>query len=310
MKKVVLHVGPSKTASTTVQKFLSEYEGEAPFFYPRWGWTRPDAGHHNLAYEMRNDSRFNPELGGLDRLRTELARGQSVFMSSEDFPTFAPAVKKIKDVCDEFGFELEILFFVRDPIARLNSMYTQQIKTFVENCPFPDFINRAKKEDKLALRRNVQKPLEAMGVRVRFMPFIGPKLNRIFAETCESYGFSAKPEQFEHTNPAPSPEDIALYRQLGHLMQNSEVNHWEASNRFQKKYGFNTKFFGFDQWLIDDVREYLADEYEDMEALGLGDYADELAATFWKAKPKNGSISDQEKFREFKADIIDYMKLQ
>jgi len=309
MKKVVMHVGPSKTASTTVQKFLSEYEGPAEFLYPRWGWTRPDAGHHNLAYEMRNDARFSPELGGLDRLSEDLSNGQSLFLSSEDFPIFAPAVKTVKDVCDKFDFELELLFFVRDPIARLNSMYTQQIKTFVENSPFPDFIARAKREDKLALRRNVKNPLEKMGVKVRFMPFIGPKLNQIFAEMCESYGFRANKEEFEHTNPAPSPEEIALYRQIGHLMKESEVNHWVASNRFREKYGFNTKYFGFDQWLIDEVREYLEEEYDDMAELGVVDYVDELTATFWKPKPKNTNIADQDKFRDFKNDISAFMQI-
>ena len=309
MKKVVLHVGPSKTASTTVQKFLSEYEGSAEYLYPRWGWTRPDAGHHNLAYQMRDDSRFNPELGGLDRLEQDLQTGRSLFLSSEDFPIFAPAVQKVKNLTDAAGYELEILFFVRDPISRLNSMYTQQIKTFVENSTFTNFISRAQREDKLQLRRVVQGQLAKIGVKVRFMPFIGRKLNQIFAEMCESYGFSATADDFLHTNPAPSPEEIALYRQIGHLMEKSEVSHWEASNRFRKKYEFNSKYFGFDQWLIDSVREILAPEYEDMAALGLGDYAEELEATFWTAKPKNTNISDQDKFRSFKSDISTFMRL-
>ncbi len=309
MKKVVLHVGPSKTASTTVQKFLSEYEGSAPFLYPRWGWTRPDAGHHNLAYEMRQDPRFNPEIGGLDRLKKDMETGRSLFLSSEDFPIFAPSMQKVKDLCDAAGYELEVLFFVRDPIARLNSMYTQQIKTFVENSTFTDFAMRAKQEDKLHLRSVVQVPLENIGVKVRFLPFIGRQLNQIFAEMCESYGFAATAGDFEHTNPAPSPEEIALYRQVGHLMKDSEVSHWEASNRFRKKYGFNSKYFGFDQWLIDNVREDLAPEYEDMAALGLGAYAEALEATFWAAKPKNTNILDQDKFRDFKADISAFMRL-
>ena len=62
----------------------------------------------------------------------------------------------MKSLTDAAGYELEILFFVRDPIARLNSMYTQQIKTFVENSTFTDFIARAQREDKLQLRRVVQ----------------------------------------------------------------------------------------------------------------------------------------------------------
>ncbi|MBL1435471.1 MAG: hypothetical protein COB08_004655 [Rhodobacteraceae bacterium] len=309
MKKVVLHVGPSKTASTTVQKFLSEYEGSAECLYPRWGWTRPDAGHHNLAYEMRGDRRFVPELGGLDRLAKDMETGRSLFLSSEDFPIHAPSVQKVKDLSDAAGYELELLFFVRDPIARINSMYTQQIKTFVENSAFSDFAKRAQREDKLHLRSVVQAPLEKIGVNVRFLPFIGPKLNQIFSDMCVGYGFSATAEDFMHTNPAPSPEDIALYRQLGHLMKDSKVSHWEASNRFCKKYGFGGKYFGFDQWLIDSVRETLAPEYEDMKALGLGEYAEELEATFWKAKPKNTNISDQEKFRSFKADISAFMHL-
>ena len=309
MKKIVLHAGPSKTASTTVQKFLSEYEGSAEFSYPRWGWTRPDAGHHNLAYEMRNDPRFDPTLGGLAQLEKDMATGRNLFLSSEDFPIFAPAMKKVKDLSDAAGYELEILFFVRDPIARINSMYTQQVKTFVENTPFPDFVRRARHEDKLHLRSVVQASMKQIGVNVRFMPFIGRKLNQIFADMCESYGFTAKAEDFLHTNPAPSPEEIALYRQIGHLMKDSEVSHWAASNRFREKHGFDSKYFGFDQWLVEEVQEALAPEYADMKALGLGEYAEELEASFWKAKPKNTNISDQEKFREFKADISTFMRI-
>ena len=310
MKKVVLHVGPSKTASTTVQKFLSEYKGSAEYLYPNWGWTRPDAGHHNLAYQMRGDPRFTPELGGLDRLQQDMETGRSLFLSSEDFPIYAPAVQKVKNLTDAAGYELELLFFVRDPIARLNSMYTQQIKTFVENSVFTDFVMRARKEDKLHLRSVVQVPLANIGVKVRFLPFIGRKLNQIFAEMCQSYGFEAKAEDFLHTNPAPSPEEIALYRQIGHLMVKSEVSHWEASNRMRKKYGFESKYFGFDQWLIDKVREDLAPEYEDMAALGIpAEYVEDLEASFWTAKPKNTNISDQEKFRDFKADICTFMCL-
>ncbi|MCF6273623.1 MAG: hypothetical protein L3J37_10630 [Rhodobacteraceae bacterium] len=258
---------------------------------------------------MRKDARFDPSLGGIDRLTQDMAAGKNLFLSSEDFPVFAPAVQKVKDVCDDAGYELEVLFFVRDPIARLNSMYTQQIKTFAENSAFPDFIKQAKREDKLHLRRNVQSPLEKIGVKVRFMPFIGSKLNQIFAEMCESYGFTASADNFEHTNPAPSPEEIALYRQIGHLMKKSDVNHWEASNRFRKKYGFDSKYFGFDQWLIDDVRETLEPEYEDMSALGLGNYARELEETFWSAKPKNANILDQERFLAFKDDVSAFMHL-
>jgi hypothetical protein len=235
--------------------------------------------------------------------------GHSLFLSSEDFPVYAPAVQKVKDLSDAAGYELEILFFVRDPIARINSMYTQQIKTFAENCAFLDFTIRARREDKLQLRSVVQAPLAKIGVNVRFMPFIGQKLNQIFAEMCQSYGFTAEADDFLHTNPAPSPEEIALYRQIGARMQNSEVNHWEASNRFRNKYDFTSKYFGFDQWLIGDVREALAAEYEDMAALGLGDYAEELEATFWTAKTKNTNISDQAQFAEFKADIVTYMCL-
>lgn len=309
MKKVILHVGPSKTASTTVQKFLSEYKGNAPFEYPRWGWTRPDAGHHNLAYQLRNDKRFDPTLGGLDQLSEDLKAGKSLFFSSEDFPVYAPFLKRVKDVCDRHDAGLEVIFFVRDPIARLNSMYTQQIKTFVENCSFADFIGRAVKEDKLYVKRNVKIPLTRIGIDVKLMPFVGAKLNTIFAEMCQSYGFDAKPEDFLHTNPAPSPEEIALYRQIGHQMQKSEISHWGASERFSKKHNYTRKYYGFDNWMVEDVRKVLQDQYDDLEELGIETYREELKATLFKAKPKCANIEDQDVFQEFKRDVTKFMKL-
>jgi len=309
MKKVVLHVGPSKTASTTVQKFLSEYSGKAPFEYPKWGWTRPDAGHHNLAYQLRNDKRFDPTLGGLDRLSADLKAGKSLFLSSEDFPIFPPLVKRLKDVCDKYSAELEVVFFVRDPIARLNSMYTQQIKTFVENCTFAEFVARATREDKLLLRKKVKYPLEELGIKIRFLPFIGSMLNQIFAEMCQGYGFEASENDFLHTNPAPSPEEIALYRQIGHQMKNSEISHWGASAKYSAQYGYTRKYYGFDSWMIEDVRKVLHDQYDDLEELGVEKYRDELKATFFDAKPKCANIEDQDAFQDFKRDIIKFMKL-
>ncbi|MGR3723716.1 hypothetical protein [Abyssibius alkaniclasticus] len=310
MRRVVLHVGPSKTASTTLQQFLSLYRGEAKTFtYPEWGWTRPDNGHHNLAYELRNDARFNPSLGGLDALRKNLTQSDQVFLSSEDFPIHPRAIAPLVKLCEEFGYELEILFFLRDPIARLNSMYTQQIKTFADTRRFVDFVQTAVNEDKLNIRDAVIKPLSALGVKLTFAPFIGSRMGEIFARVCHHYGFEADPTNFSHTNPAPTPEEVALYRQIGHRMEKSTVSHWEACNRLTRKYGFDRKYFGFDAHLIEQTRKRLQSQYDDIKSIGLLFMADELAETFFTEKPKCADIEDQEKFLEFKHDIISYMHL-
>lgn len=310
MRRLVIHVGPSKTASTTLQQFLSTYNATPHnFTYPKWGWTRPDNGHHNLAYQLRNDARYATELGGLNALRADLAEGRQVFLSSEDFPIYTRMLVPVVELCREFSVEPEILFFVRDPIARLNSMYTQQVKTFVETRRFHDFIQMAKKEDKLKLRKQVKAPLEAMGFKVTFAPFIGARMGEIFARVCEHYGYDASPEKFQHTNPAPSPEEIALYRQIGHRMVKSNVSHWEACNIHTRKYGFNRKYFGFDAGLIEEVKSHLAEEYDDMNDLGVMFLQKELEDTFFTIKEKCADIADEDAFQDFKADIIKYMRL-
>lgn len=310
MRRLVYHVGPSKTASTTLQQFLSTYRGhDAGFTYPDWGWTRPDNGHHNLAYELRRDARYAPDLGGMDRLREDFSAGRQVFLSSEDFPIYMRNIAPLKELCDAFGYALEVLFFVRDPIARLNSMYTQQVKTFVDTRRFPDFVRQAVREDKLQIRNAVKTPLEAAGIKVSFVPFIGPRMGEIFARVCQHYGFEAAPEQFEHTNPAPAPEEIALYRQIGHRMKLSPVSHWEACNRLTKKFGYTRKYFGFDPFLLDEVRAQLQPQYDDIQSLGLMFLADELAETFFQSRPKCADIEDETQFQSFKSEIIEYMKL-
>jgi hypothetical protein len=250
-----------------------------------------------------------PGQGGLDRLDADLAAGRDLFLSSEDFPVFPAQISHAKQVCDRHGASIEVLFFVRDPIARLNSMYTQQVKTFEDTRRFPDFIRAAVREDKLHLRGRVRDPLNALGIKTTFVPFIGRRMGEIFSRVCQHYGFDASPEDFEHTNPAPSPEEIALYRQIGHRMKTSRVSHWGASARFTAEYGFNRKYFGFDPFLIEEVREQLAPEYDDMAELGVLFLAEELQETFFQPREKCADISDEEAFQRFKADIIDFMKI-
>jgi len=310
MRRLVLHVGPSKTASTTIQQYLSTYtNAETALTYPKWGWTRPDNGHHNLAYQLRNDARYVASLGGLNNLRQDLEKGRQLFLSSEDFPIYPPNLEALQVAAKEFGYTFEVLFFVRDPIARLNSMYTQQIKTFVETRRFSDFIGVAAKEDKLQIKTVVKERLESAGIKVTFAPFIGPKMGEIFARICHHYGFTAEPTQFEHTNPAPSPEEIALYRQIGHRMEKSHVNHWAACNQLSKKYGFNRKYFGFDAHLLTEVKNLLEPQYAEIETLNVLFLADELQQTFFKPREKCADILDETTFQAYKAEIIELMRL-
>lgn len=150
MSKVVfLHIGTHKTGTTSLQTFLARNElnlASYGAYFPKAGRITEFSGHHNLAWELNDDERFDPQNGGIRDLRDELSSTDwsTVILSSEDFEYLycrPERLKVLKSLADLLEYELIAVGFFRDPASYANSLYaelakhrlTQSIESFVDD---------------------------------------------------------------------------------------------------------------------------------------------------------------------------------
>lgn len=120
LKTVVLHIGPHKTGTTSLQAALRAARDELSsvgVLYPTTGAGRTDArirGQHNLAWSTLGDHRQRPELGSWSNLRTEIDKSDCshVLISSEAFSRLDR--EGVESVRKELrGYDVRVVYVVR-----------------------------------------------------------------------------------------------------------------------------------------------------------------------------------------------------
>lgn len=139
MARLVVHVGPPKTATTYVQRGLfsnAELLARHGVYLPRTARLElePNAVcHHHLAWDLTGSPRFRPDIGGWDALADELSGvdAETVLLSSE---VLSRAVlvegvgSRLNELLLSLGREVSIVYVVRDQLSQINSYYAQQVK--------------------------------------------------------------------------------------------------------------------------------------------------------------------------------------
>lgn len=130
-KRLVLHVGPHKTASTYIQENLFKERQ----FLAGQGWTYPEAGtdfqaaHHHLAH---NSTQYlgdeAPRRFELQSLAEKVHKaGQNLIFSAEGFCRWKPA--DFEALADILGFStIELVYVVRDPLDVFHSFWSEEVK--------------------------------------------------------------------------------------------------------------------------------------------------------------------------------------
>ena len=131
---LLLHVGTHKTATTSLQTAFSTCEQDlaaSDILYPRTG--RIGSGHHNIAWGLAGDDRFDPASGYLDELGAELQTAglPRVLISSEDFEYLYNKHEELsyfKDLCNSWGYDPHIVLVFREQSDYINSLYAELLK--------------------------------------------------------------------------------------------------------------------------------------------------------------------------------------
>jgi hypothetical protein len=148
MRTCFIHVGTHKTGTTSLQVLLNRHHTDLDnhqYLYPRTG-RPPEApdGHHNIAWEISSDSRFQRKHGAIDDLVDEiLAASHNVILSSEDFECsihhpahFRQFIRRLQ-ACH---LAVKIVVYFRNHFDYTQSLYLEMLKFGVVKS-FNEFVN-------------------------------------------------------------------------------------------------------------------------------------------------------------------------
>ncbi|CAG9255580.1 conserved hypothetical protein [Paraburkholderia unamae] len=143
-RKLFIHCGLHKTATTALQSALSQHSDQLRdlgLLYPRAGQVTEDVtGHHNIAWELARDRRFTRQLGTLETLLGEIEYFDGdIILSSEDFegllvqPARWEALLRLASQC---SLTPVALVYLRNQASYLESLYPEMLKhRFGEELP-------------------------------------------------------------------------------------------------------------------------------------------------------------------------------
>lgn len=149
-KEILIHIGTHKTGTTSIQNFLAmnreylfKHDG---IYFPKTGTLGTNTGHHNIAWQLLNNNRFNENLGGLADLLTDLEKKdfKLAILSSEDFEHMSGHPEIINEfdkyLCSA-GFKTRYLVFFREMDGYAKSLFFELNKRGLES-NFPDFMKK------------------------------------------------------------------------------------------------------------------------------------------------------------------------
>jgi len=154
-KRIFLHIGTHKTATTTIQKGCCDNHAALLAV----GWLYPSTGmylygQHNIAWEMCSGHeqpwnhvnqwvRFRPEWGGVSELLAEIeaSPAQNVILSSEDFDGLQ--TDRIRQLQQHLqAYQVEVIVYLREQASFLQSAWAQFVKCGYIIESFEAFIDR------------------------------------------------------------------------------------------------------------------------------------------------------------------------
>lgn len=132
-RTVFIHCGLHKTGTTAIQTAFDEHREtlhSQGVLYP----TTSDKyyGHHNLAWEMTGDHRFNANALTITKVVSQIAAFDgSIVLSSEDFESFlhqpaglAPLVRPLQAL----DCQVCLVIYFRDRASYVDSLYVEMLK--------------------------------------------------------------------------------------------------------------------------------------------------------------------------------------
>lgn len=133
MKKIIVHIGPHRTGSTSIQRLLKDNINflSQSYYIPKSGQISKDiVNHANLCWELMQpfEKRFIKQYGTIKDLLLEIKGiSQTILVSSEAF-VFVLTKIKLKKIFEkqmlEAGYQIHYLMIRRIDINLYNSLFS------------------------------------------------------------------------------------------------------------------------------------------------------------------------------------------
>jgi len=150
MQRLFIHCGLHKTGTTAIQTAFAARRAKGPsegdIFYPEAGCPPGAFGHHNIAWQITGDWRFDPSGGTLATLKAEIgSAGGDVLISSEDFESVFCRDDRIQIIV-EFAKAIRrqpvFVVYLRNQLAYVDSLYHTLVRHGFDE-EFRSFAERA-----------------------------------------------------------------------------------------------------------------------------------------------------------------------
>ncbi len=130
---IFLHCGLHKTATTAIQAFCADHRAQLAslgYLYPETGDTQN--AHHNLAWQITGDRRFDAAAITVEKVEAEIAAFPGhVILSSEDFEGILHRIGQLKSFVERLagtGKKIRLVIYVRDRREYTESLYLELLK--------------------------------------------------------------------------------------------------------------------------------------------------------------------------------------
>ena len=131
-----IHAGTHRTGTTYLQTFLTLNEralDREGLYVPASGRIGPLTGHHNLAWQLNGDERFNRIHGTLAEPLAELRSRAAlrVCLTSEDFEYLCKrpdALRRLAADLGELGYRCKLIVYLRPLVDYAESLYAELLK--------------------------------------------------------------------------------------------------------------------------------------------------------------------------------------
>jgi hypothetical protein len=151
MKQIFLHIGTSKTGTTSLQFFLHnnrEHLSKLGYLYPSQNKT-----HHNLAFTLLGDSKADYQTDTWEDVLTEIGNSQqnNIVISSEFFSEINN-VDSIEQIATYLAkYQIKIIVYLKRQDKKVESNFNQLMKTGVYAGTVDFFLKQTGKPNYLKL---------------------------------------------------------------------------------------------------------------------------------------------------------------
>lgn len=248
-KKVIVHLGPHKTGSTTIQMSLAEH---------RSGLSKVgvgvlhDAETHKLSLQLANEL-YNEAEVGLSRLSKRIGSSPepTIVLSQEDFSGDLPGKSRRKQIYPKLlknmrvihrglrAHDISFIFFAREEERWLRSCYIQNLKHRTRFHSSKQFLSWF--EEGFSWNSKLQKPLETFGPDLQIIEYEqtpSAGLEAVLVCAGVSHGVAAGFAPVASENRSPGPETVSL---LEHINRTTEFPRTAGFAKQLAQSGFRPK---------------------------------------------------------------------